>query len=197
MAQTGEEPMQGQLLSYYGAFDTSADTQTQQTMVRDIQSGLKTMFKETRGTGFSYSVESPESSREDFLTLYGGLFFLGMFLGVLFIMATVLIIYYKQISEGYDDKERFAIMQKVGMSRSEVRKSIHSQVLTVFFLPLAAAGIHLAFAFKLITRLLTVLSLFNTWLFAVCLVGAFILFGVFYCIVYALTAKTYYKIVER
>ncbi|HBG22746.1 MAG TPA: cell division protein FtsX, partial [Peptococcaceae bacterium] len=89
-----------------------------------------------------------ESSRESFYSLYGGLFFIGIFLGLLFIMATVLIIYYKQLAEGYDDRQRFGIMQKVGMSRAEVKQAIKSQVLTVFFLPLVTAVIHIAFAFK-------------------------------------------------
>ena len=97
--------------------------------------------------GFDFIGETKVGSRSSFVSLYGGLFFIGIFLGVLFIMATILIIYYKQISEGYDDKERFEIMQKVGMSNEEVQGSIRSQVLTVFFLPLITAGIHISFAF--------------------------------------------------
>ena len=112
-------------------------------------------------------------------------------------MATVLIIYYKQISEGYDDKNRFEIMQKVGMSRSEVREAIHSQVLTVFFLPLIVAGIHVAAAFPLISRLLALLNLYDVKLFALCTAGCFLAFGVMYVIIYILTARTYYRIVSR
>jgi putative ABC transport system permease protein len=135
-------------------------------------------------------------SRESFYTLYGGLFYLGIFLGLLFIMATVLIIYYKQIAEGYDDKERYEIMQKVGMSREEVRKSINSQVIKVFFLPLLAAVIHIAFAFKVITKLLEIFNLTNVPLFALCTLSTILIFSVFYVAVYTLTAKTYYKIVK-
>ncbi|EGW38747.1 FtsX-like permease family protein, partial [Desulfosporosinus sp. OT] len=141
-------------------------------------------------------IESPVAAKASFFAIYGGLFFLGIFLGALFIMATVLIIYYKQVSEGYDDKARFEIMQKVGMSREEVKGSIRSQVLTVFFLPLVTAGIHIAFAFPIITKLLAVLNLTNVGLFAWCTVGTILVFALFYALVYGLTAKVYYRIVS-
>ena len=137
-----------------------------------------------------------ETEKNDFIALYGGLFFIGVFLGVLFMIATILIMYYKQISEGYDDKVRFEIMQKVGISHEEIKKSIHSQVLTVFFLPLIVAGIHIAFAFPFITRLLAILNLTNVKLFAMSTVGGFLIFSVFYAVVYKITARSYYKIVS-
>lgn len=140
--------------------------------------------------------ESRELSKESFYLLYGGILFIGLYLGIMFLMATVLIIYYKQISEGYDDRERYQIMQKVGMSKREVRRSIRSQVLTVFFLPLIAAFIHIAVAFKVITKLLATLNLVNVPLFAVCTVVTGAVFAVFYVIVFAVTAKEYYKIVN-
>ena len=176
-------------LSYYCGFDVAGDDDKQ----IDLQ---KAISKKVQATGMKAYTESAAGSREDFYSIYGGLLFIGIFLGALFIMATVLIIYYKQISEGYDDKERFEIMQKVGMSREEVKKSIHSQVLMVFFLPLIAAGIHIAFAFKVITKLLALLNLTNVTLFAWCLVGTILIFAVLYAIVYALTAKAYYGIVK-
>jgi putative ABC transport system permease protein len=111
-------------------------------------------------------------------------------------MATVLIIYYKQIAEGYDDRGRFEIMQKVGMSRAEVKKTIDSQVLTVFFLPLLAAVIHIAFAFKVITKLLALLNLTNIALYAACTAATILVFAVFYVAVYLLTARAYYRIVS-
>lgn len=140
--------------------------------------------------------ESRELNREGFYMLYGGLLFIGIYLGVMFLMATVLIIYYKQISEGYDDKERYQIMQKVGMSKKEVRHSIRSQVLTVFFLPLITAIIHIIVAFKVITKLLAVLNLVNVPLFMACTIITVAVFAVFYAIVYGLTAREYYKIVN-
>ncbi len=142
------------------------------------------------------SFDSKDMARDEFYTMYGGFLFLGCFLGTLFIMVTVLIIYYKQISEGYEDRERFQIMQKVGMSKSEVRQSIHTQVLMVFFLPLLMATIHVVAAFKIITKLLGLLNLVNVPLFVACTIGTVIVFGIIYSIVYALTAKTYSKIVS-
>lgn len=141
-------------------------------------------------------IESVTSSRKDFLSIHGGLFFLGIFLGSLFLMATVLIIYYKQISEGYDDKDRFGIMQKVGMSKIEIKKTIRSQVLMVFFLPLITTMLHIAFAFPMITKLLIVLNLTNVSLFMICTIITSFVFAVIYGIVFSLTARAYYKIVE-
>ncbi len=111
-------------------------------------------------------------------------------------MATVLIIYYKQIAEGYDDKERFDIMQKVGMSRSEIKKAIKSQVLTVFFLPLITTVVHIVFAFKVITKLLLIFGMTNVPLFAMCTVATIAVFALFYLMVYYLTARVYYQIVS-
>lgn len=141
-------------------------------------------------------VSGAASSRADFLMTYGGLFFLGIFLGTLFLMATVLIIYYKQVSEGYDDKERFEIMQRVGMSKQEIRKTIRVQILMVFFLPLIFMMIHIAFAFPIITKLLALFGLMNTQLFLAATIGTIVIFASIYALIFNLTAKTYYKIVE-
>ena len=142
----------------------------------------------------SYS-DGREIEQESFYAVYGGLFFIGLYLGFIFLMATVLIIYYKQISEGYDDRERYQIMQKVGMSKKEVRQSIRSQVLMVFFLPLLAAVVHIAVAFKVITKLLAVLNMVNVSLFFACTVVTVTVFAVFYAAVFGVTAREYYRIV--
>lgn len=113
-------------------------------------------------------IDSRQSSLDEFYQIYGGFLFLGLFLGILFLMITVLIIFYKQISEGYDDKERFSIMEKVGMSNDEVKATIRSQVRTVFFLPILMAAIHVGMAFPMIKRLLSLFGLSNTALFAGC-----------------------------
>lgn len=141
--------------------------------------------------------DSRELERWEFYALYGGLFFIGIYLGMMFLLATVLIIYYKQISEGYDDRERYQIMKKVGMSGREVRRSIRSQVLMVFFLPLFVAIIHVSVAFSVVRKLLAVLGLVNVPLFLACTVGTIIVFAVFYGIVFRVTAKEYYKIVNE
>ena len=151
------------------------------------------------GPGVEYEAllfEDSATSRQSFMELYGGLFFLGLFLGVLFLLGTALIIYYKQVSEGYDDARRFNIMQKVGMSHKEVKQSIHSQILLVFFLPLVMAVLHLAFAFPMLEKILLVMGLANTQLILLSTLGCVAVFALAYLIIYALTARTYYNIVE-
>lgn len=139
--------------------------------------------------------ESRQKSEDMGYSMFGGFLFLGCFLGLLFLMATVQIMYYKQISEGYEDKERFNIMQKVGMSRAEVRKSIRSQVLMVFFVPLVTAAIHVAAAFPMITKMFEALNLTDVPLFFTCTCCTVVVFAFIYAAVYAITARTYYKIV--
>ena len=146
---------------------------------------------------FSGYTESREGNRKDVYALYGSIFFLGIFLGILFLMATVLIIYYKQVSEGYEDRERFIIMQKVGMSHKEVKRSIHSQILLVFFLPLVTAVIHIIAAYPILERLLAMLHLSNDSIFMMVLAITVLLFALLYGWIYAITARTYYKIVSQ
>ena len=133
---------------------------------------------------------------EEYLAFYGAMFFLGMFLGFLFVMTTVTIMYYKQVSEGMEDRGRYVIMQKVGMTRAEVRSSIRSQVLTVFFLPLGTAAVHVACAFPMIVYILAAFGVQDVKLFAKCTLGCFGAFAVLYIAVYLLTARAYNRIVE-
>lgn len=140
---------------------------------------------------------SKQLDRSDYLASYGSFFFLGMFLGLLFLLATVLIIYYKQISEGYDDRERFRIMQKVGMTKKEVRSTILSQILTVFFLPILTAAVHIAFAFPMVRQILVVFGLNNVTLFSFCTLVTFLVFLLIYVAVYFLTARSYDRIVNE
>ena len=141
-------------------------------------------------------VESRAAGAADFFGTYGSLFFIGILLSLVFLMAAVLIIYYKQISEGYEDAKRFDIMQKVGMTKKEIRSSISSQLLTVFALPLLFAGIHLIFAFPMIRRMLTLFSLYNVSLFIRTTAISFVAFAVFYAVIYRLTSGVYYRIVS-
>lgn len=141
-------------------------------------------------------VESRQAGGSEY-SFYGAFLFLGLFLGLVFIFATVMIIYYKQVSEGYDDRKRFDIMQKVGMTEAEVRQTIRSQVLIVFCLPLAAAAMHIAFAFPMIKRILAAFSMTNVTLFTVCTIATFAGFAIIYMLVYLWTSKTYYSIVRR
>lgn len=142
----------------------------------------------------NFSCESQEMERNNFYSLFGGLFYLGILLSIVFIFATVLIIYYKQISEGYEDRSRFEIMQKIGLTKREIRKSINSQLLTVFFIPLIFTALHLAFAFPIIQKLLLMLNLNNVVLFTSATVISVIVFAIFYMIVYRFTSNAYYNI---
>lgn len=132
----------------------------------------------------------------DYLSMYGAMFFLGMFLGLLFIMTTVTIMYYKQVSEGLDDRGRYAIMRKVGMTHAEVRSAIRSQILTVFFLPLGMSAAHVACAFPMVLFILRAFGMYNARLFALCTLGCFGVFAALYVAVYLLTARAYYRIVD-
>lgn len=145
----------------------------------------------------NYSIEARCDSYRGYIALNGGILFLGIFLSILFMIAAILIMYYKQISEGFEDKERYEIMQKVGMDQRSVKKSINSQILLVFFMPLIAASIHTLFAFPIISRLLKIMQFTNTKLFLGCLILCIVVFGIVYSIVYKLTSKLYYSIVKR
>lgn len=176
-------------------FDTGVSGEEQNRLVYEIWQHMKEMDNETynyRGRG----VDGRESNRQDFLALYGGLFYLGIMLSIVFIFAAVLIIYYKQISEGYEDQARFEIMQKVGMTKREIRKSINSQLLTVFFLPLVFAGLHLTFAFPIIRRILLMFNLNNALLFAAATTICFVIFALLYTLIYRITSNAYYNIVS-
>ncbi len=145
----------------------------------------------------SYSVRSAALDKSDIYATYGGLFFLGIILSLAFCIAAVLIMHYKQISEGYEDQSRFDIMQKVGMSKRDIRKSVNFQVRTIFYLPLVTAGCHMFFAFNMVKLMLQALDLNNTALFTYTFIGSFALFAVFYTVTYKITANSYYSIVSR
>lgn len=138
-----------------------------------------------------------EKEKTKFFSLYSSLFMLGIIISIVFIFATVLIMYYKQITEGYEDADRFEIMQKVGMTKKEIKKSINSQVLTVFFAPLILAGVHICFAFPIVAELLTAFGITNKTLLILVTAGCFMAFALAYAIIYKLTAKMYFKIVSK
>ena len=149
------------------------------------------------GSWSSLRVSSHEDIYSDNFGIAGGFLFLGVYLGLLFLMAAVLIIYYKQISEGDEDRQRFQIMEKVGLEQREIRRSINSQVLTVFFLPLIVAAVHVAFDFRLMLQLLQIFSVTDVAPTALCSLGTLLVFAAIYAAVFALTARVYYHIVSR
>ncbi|MCH5297784.1 MAG: ABC transporter permease [Ruminococcus sp.] len=184
------------IYSRYYQFDTGLEAE-QQTDLRDKIDSVLTSYESHEAHNFSYArIEGREANRDSFYSLYGGLFYLGIVLSLVFLIAAVLIIYYKQISEGYEDQSRFEIMQKVGMTKREIRKSINSQLLTVFFLPLILAGVHLAFAFPLISKMLMMFGLFNSMLYIITAIVCLIIFAFFYAVVYKITSNAYYRIVS-
>ncbi len=179
----------------YG-FDTGLDAAGQRAVSEAVSEHINALDL-GEGQGYDwYSLVLRETNRADFYGNYAGMFALGILLSIVFILAAVLIIYYKQLTEGYEDQARFAIMQNVGMTRREIRRSINSQLLTVFYLPLLFAGLHLAFAFPMIRRLLMLFSLYNVGLFAAVTAISFAVFAALYAVVYRQTAGAYYAIVS-
>ena len=179
----------------YG-FDTGLDADGQRAVSEAVSEHINALDL-GEGQGYDwYSLVLRETNRADFYGNYAGMFALGILLSIVFILAAVLIIYYKQLTEGYEDQARFAIMQNVGMTRREIRRSINSQLLTVFYLPLLFAGLHLAFAFPMIRRLLMLFSLYNVGLFAAVTAISFAVFAALYAVVYRQTAGAYYAIVS-
>lgn len=146
---------------------------------------------------YTYAADFRCEDDSDFLTVYSGVFFLGILLTFAFLIAMCMIMYYKQISEGYEDQARFEIQRKVGMTEREIRKSINSQVLTVFFLPLAVAGLHVAMAFHMIQKIMLLFNMVDIQYLAVITVGTVLIFVVVYCIMYEITSKAYYNIVKK
>lgn len=184
------------LIWYYG-FDFSCDSQTAEIIQKNINSSLENISDTEAPMYDRLLVQDISDRRENFYAVYGGLFFIGIILSLVFIIAAILIIYYKQVSEGYEDSARFEIMQKVGMTQKDIKKSINSQVLTVFFAPLIMAGIHLVFAFPALWKMLQLFQLFNKGLVVLVTASVFAVFAFFYVIVYKMTSNTYYKIVSN
>ena len=184
----GDEDVLTWVRCYYG-FDLNVSDEQQIEIYQQLEQQLQ-------GGSFNLTCQSVAQERSSFYSLYGGLFFLGILFGIVFVFAAVLIIYYKQVSEGYEDRARFEILCKVGMTDREIRRSINSQVLTVFFMPLITAGVHLAFAFPLVYKILLLFGLSNLRLLIAVTVGAYLIFAVFYILVYRITSGSYYKIVS-
>ena len=191
VSSSGDEPAS---LSWNYAFDTPVSDEEETAMCERI--GERLSERSETGGYLYYSRESLAANRADFYGMFGGLFFLGIMLSIAFICAAVLIIYYKQISEGYEDRRRFEIMQNVGMTKKEIRSSINSQLLTVFFLPLIFAGLHLGFAFPFIHKLLMLFNLSNLPLLIGTTAISFGVFALLYAVVFRVTSNAYYNIVS-
>lgn len=198
-----QEKMLGKGANYYTnkiRFDFKSGNKKQKAAAyKKIDNVVKKYFKENKNDKkeiSSYWVESRQENEQNFYLLYGGLFFLGIFLGTMFLIVTVMIIFYKQITEGYDDRERYQILEKVGMSSREVKDTIKSQIRIVFVLPIFAAAVHVTAAFPMVNRILKMLNFNNEKLFAGCLAATIIVFAVIYYLVFKVTSRAYYKIVK-
>lgn len=196
VGEKSREAMMKDRLALHFDLDSEADTDTQEKLVKTLRSeAMKSTGKDFYGMS-SLSVDTRALCRRDYLSFFGGLFFLGMVLGPLFSIAAVLIMYYKQICEGYEDAERFAVMRKVGLTDAEIRRSVNSQVLTVFFAPLLMAGLHMLFAMPMIRLILGAFGLHNDSLFYGIGIGCYVVFAVIYALMYLLTSRRYYRIVR-
>lgn len=181
-----------QLQYEYGINFNNADDEK----IEEFNQSLQHLLKKNMGKSSDVDLSSIAGEHTSFYQLYGNLLFIAIFLGMLCLFATVIIIYYKQVSEGYHDRLRFEILQKVGMSHNEVKQTIRSQILTVFFLPLLMAIVHISVAFPIITKMLRTLSMSNVSFFLLCTVLSVLVFSLIYALVYFVTARTYYKIVK-
>ena len=179
-----------------GQYDFDASDEALAAMVDDYFAASNEGAGVDAGYYDMLRIDLRSEAEQEVYGLSGGFLFLGMFLGIVFLMATVLIIYYKQVSEGYEDNARFEIMRKVGLSEREARRAIRSQILTVFFMPILVAAVHIAFDFNLVVLMLRLFSLANVKLTALCTLGTLLVFCAVYAVVYALTARSYYKIVR-
>ena len=175
-------------------FDTGLDADGQIELAQILSQKLGEELKEKRFA--NYYCESHEAERDDFVSTFGGLFFLGILLSIIFLVSCVVIIYYKQVSEGFEDQARFGIMQKVGMTPDDIKKSVNSQMLTVFMIPIVFAGLHLLVVLPIVNKLLMLFAMFNMPRLLVCAAVCLVICGLFYGIIYKITSNAYYRIVS-
>lgn len=177
-------------------FDVELSEPQQLKLLDALRARLGELSESEEAGFYSYDASCRAAERGEFYGMFGGLFFLGIFLSIVFLAATALIIYYKQVTEGFEDEARFSIMRKVGMTAQDIRKSVDSQMLTVFFLPLLTAAVHTAFAFPMVQRLLALFNLRNVWLSVLVTGTVIVIFGIFYGVVYKITSNAYFTIVS-
>ena len=195
----GLEEGEGPSATYFLGWNYYFDISGKQEPAEEFLEKLRSSWETEKASEWAYiSAFQNRTEEEEYLFQeYGTILFIGFFLGLIFLLATVLIIYYKQVTEGYDDRKRFVIMQDIGLSQAEVKKTIRTQVLLVFFLPLGAAGLHMAMAFKVLVKMMALFSAYNIKLFSLCIGLTVAVFALVYFLVYTITARIYYKIVSN
>ena len=195
----GLEEGEGPSATYFLGWNYYFDISGKQEPAEEFLEKLRSSWETEKASEWAYiSAFQNRTEEEEYLFQeYGTILFIGFFLGLIFLLATVLIIYYKQVTEGYDDRKRFVIMQDIGLSQAEVKKTIRTQVLLVFFLPLGVAGLHMAMAFKVLVKMMALFSAYNIKLFSLCIGLTVAVFALVYFLVYTVTARIYYKIVSN
>ena len=179
---------------WYSRFNTGLEPEGQITLASTLDNSLNMELADKDFT--NYYCESHEAERDDFVSTFGGLFFLGILLSIIFLVSCVIIIYYKQISEGFEDQARFGIMKKVGMTMEDIRSSVNSQMLTVFMIPIVLACLHLIVVLPIVNKLLMLFGLFHIELLVLTSVICMVVFGLFYALVYKITSNAYVRIVS-
>ncbi|NLB91461.1 MAG: ABC transporter permease, partial [Clostridiales bacterium] len=179
------------------AFDTSLSAKQQVEVYKALEGWKQQWYSNTSSWEIPIRIQARVIDQEDFYGVYGAILILGIFLSIVFLLGQILTMYYKQVTEGYEDQARYTILQKVGMSQKEIKKTINAQILLTFFLPLGFAGIHLLAAFNLIAKVLELVGLVDVVLLAKVAGIAYIIFGIFYALVYRFTSKVYYQIVSQ
>ncbi len=184
-----------QTLTWTSFWNTSGGTEEMEVLPQILEQDLNAVLGEAAGSWEWLEADTREDFTQEYYAINGGFFFLGLFLGLIFILAAILIVYYKQLSEGYEDRARYAVMRRVGMEEALVRRCVNGQLLLVFFAPLVVAGVHTAFDHGLMVRLLAMFGLHEPLLTLACTVAVYLTFGLLYALVYRATARAYYKIV--
>ena len=181
---------------YYGGMNVTASEEEQLKIADDYSKFVNNFNRELNKEGsYVYGSNLADSSAQ-VSALFGGVFFIGIFLSIIFMVGTVLVIYYKQISEGYEDRERFIILQKVGLDQKQIKQTINKQVLTVFFLPLLFAFLHLAFAYHMLSLILKVIGVLDATMMLTVTLSICAIFLIVYVLIFMITSRSYRKIVQ-
>ena len=181
---------------YYGGMNVTASEEEQLKIADDYSKFVNNFNRELNKEGsYVYGSNLADSSAQ-MSALFGGVFFIGIFLSIIFMVGTVLVIYYKQISEGYEDRERFIILQKVGLDQKQIKQTINKQVLTVFFLPLLFAFLHLAFAYHMLSLILKVIGVLDATMMLTVTLSICAIFLIVYVLIFMITSRSYRKIVQ-
>ena len=180
----------------YGGMNVNASEEEQIKVAEEYENYLNQFNAELNTEGsYVYGSNLADASAQ-MSALFGGVFFIGIFLSIIFMVGTVLVIYYKQISEGYEDRERFIILQKVGLDQKQIKQTINKQVLTVFFLPLLFAFLHLAFAYHMLSLILKVIGVIDTNMMLIVTLSICAIFLIAYVLIFMITSRSYRKIVQ-